>query len=381
MRPFLNFFNDPVLTRRTEDPLACDFAVGNPQEMPLPGFVDSLQRHTHPQDKDWYAYKLNETEPRQALQQELLNWRGIHYDTEDIFFTNGGFAAIAITLSVLVNPGDEVIMNIPPWFFYDSMIVANGGKAIRVKVKNPGFDLDLEGIEAAITPRTKAIIVNSPNNPTGKIYPPETLIALAQALTRAQAITGRPIYLLSDEAYSRIVFAGHKFMSPTQFYPHSFLLYTYGKQLLAPGQRLGFVVLPPEMPDRETMRQAIFTAQLVNGYSFPNALLLHALADLNQLSIDIPHLQRKRDFMAGALQEIGYEVNIPQGTFYLMLRSPWEDDLAYIRLLNRHKIFCLPGTVVEMPGYFRLSLTASDDMIQRSLPGFAAALKSVQANA
>jgi aspartate aminotransferase len=181
--------------------------------------------------------------------------------------------------------------------------------------------------------------------------------------------------LLSDEAYSRILFDGREFPSPTAFYPHSLLLYTYGKTLLTPGQRLGYIALPPTMPGREMLRGALFMAQLVTGFAFPNALLQHALADLDKLSIDIAHLQRKRDRLVGALRDMGYDLHTPEGTFYLMVRSPIEDDWAFIETLAEHDILCLPGVVVEAPGFFRISLTASDEMIEGSLPGFAAALR------
>jgi aspartate aminotransferase len=246
---------------------------------------------------------------------------------------------------------------------------------VRVRVNPHTFDLDIAAIAAAITPRTRAIIVNSPNNPSGRIYPPETLRQLASLLTDAQRVTGRPIFLISDEAYSRIILNGQKFPSPTEYYPHSFLIYTYGKTLLTPGQRLGYIVLPPEMPNKGDIREAVYTSQFINGFAFPNALLQHAMADLDKLSIDVPHIRQKRDFMVGALQEMGYQVHSPDGTFYLLPHSPIPDDVRFIKELNAEKIFCLPGKVVEMPGFFRISLTASDEMINRSLPGFARALE------
>ena len=198
---------------------------------------------------------------------------------------------------------------------------------------------------------------------------------MAGLLTHASARIGHPIYLISDEAYSRIVFDGRAYHSPTAFYPHTFLIYTYGKTLLTPGQRLGYIALPPTMPGREQLRTALFVSQLLTGYAFPNALLQHALSDLEQLSIDVEHLQRKRDRMVAALRDIGYELHVPEGTFYLLPRSPLADDLAFIELLAEQNIFCLPGTVVELPGYFRISLTANDAMIEQALPGFATALQ------
>jgi aspartate aminotransferase len=276
-----------------------------------------------------------------------------------------------------VEPGDEVIFNSPPWFFYEGLIAATDGVPVRVKVQPDTFDLNLDAIQRAITPRTRVIIVNSPNNPTGKIYPESTLKALADILDQASQHNGRPIYLLSDEAYSRIVFDGYPYPSPTAYYPNAILIYTYGKVLLTPGQRLGYVALPPTMPDRKAIREALSAAQIFTGYAFPNALLQHALVDLNTLSIDIAHLQRKRDRLIDALRASGYGVHRPEGTFYLLVRSPISDDWAFSEILAEHNIFCLPGTVVELPGYFRLSLTASDEMIDRAIPGFERAIRNM----
>jgi aspartate aminotransferase len=278
-----------------------------------------------------------------------------------------------VALHALIDPGDEVIFLSPPWFFYEALIMSSGAVPVRVKLQPPAFDLDVEAIEAAITDRTRAIVVNSPNNPTGRIYPPSELKRLAQVLTRASERSGRTIYLLSDEAYSRIVYDGREFCSPTEFYSHGLVLYTYGKTLLTPGQRMGYIALPPTMPDREQLRPALFLAQMMLGYAFPNALLQHALPDLEPLSIDVAHLQRKRDRMVKMLRGVGYEVNVPEGTFYLLVRSPLEDDVAFIERLAEHNVFCLPGRAFELPGYFRISLTANDDMIERAAKGFAAA--------
>jgi len=378
LRPVTSFLFDPVFEKRTSDPLACDFALGNPQEMPLPGFVDALQRSIVPQNKDWFAYKDNEPESRAAVAESLRAWRGVSYEPDDIFLTNGAFAGLTVALRVLINPGDEVIFISPPWFFYEALIASFGGVPVRVSIEPQTFDLDIGAIEAAITPRTRAIIVNSPNNPTGKIYPADTLQGLAQILTDAREMTRQPITVISDESYSRIVFDGRKFVSPTSLYPHAFLIYTYGKTLLTPGQRIGWIALPPEMPDREPLRMAITMAQFMTGFAFPNALLQHALPDLDRLSIDISHLQRKRDRMVSALQQMGYQVHPPEGTFYLLPKSPTQDDLGFAKILAQHHIHVLPGVIAEMPGYFRISLTASDEMIERSLPGFAAAIEQVR---
>ena len=375
--PIYEFASKSIFAERAGDPNLCDFAFGNPHEMPLDGFVHALQTWVVPQNKNWFAYKDNESPACKTVAESLRKWRGMPFAAEDIFLTTGAFGAMAVALNALVDPGDEVIFNSPCWFFYEPMIAMVGGTPVRVKTQPETFDLDLDAIEQAITSKTRAIFVNSPCNPTGRVYPPETLQALARILTEASERNGRTIYLLSDEAYSRVIFDGREFPSPVAYYPNTVLIYTYGKVLLTPGQRIGYIALPPMMPQRERLRDALFIMQIVTGWTFPNALLQHAIGDLDTLSIDIAHLQAKRDRMVGALREIGYQVHEPEGTFYLLPRSPLEDDVAFCDLLAEYDIVCMPGTVVEQPGYFRISLTANDAMIERSLAGFERALKQV----
>ncbi len=379
--PVYRFFVESAYAQHAGDPTICDFAVGNPHELPLPEFTAALAGWSVPRTNDWFGYKNNEPASQAVVAASLKQRLGIDFEAQDICLTNGAFAAIAVVLQAIVDPGDEVIFVSPPWFFYEALIAASGAQPVRVKVNLQTFDLDLAAIEAAIGPRTRAIIINTPHNPTGKIYPPSTLTELAALLQTVGDRAGRPIYIISDEAYSHIVFDGQSCPSPTAFYPNTFLVYTYGKTLLTPGQRLGYIALPPAMPERDQVRNALFVAQIMTGYAFPNALLQHALPDLERLSIDIGHLQSKRDRLVGELREQGYDVHVPEGTFYLLPRSPLADDRAFVERLAGYKIFCLPGDVVEMPGYFRISLTANDDMITRAIPGFAAAIQDSTANA
>jgi aspartate aminotransferase len=365
---------DSAYSHHSRDPQVCDFTFGNPQELPLPAFTAALQRWAEPQNKNWFAYKMDEAEARQAAADGLERFHGTRFDPEHIYLTNGAFGGLFAALRVIAGPGDEVIFISPPWFFYEAMILEVGATPVRVKIEPHTFDLDLEAIAAVISPRTRAIIINSPNNPTGKIYPPETLGRLAQVLADAGDRNGRPILLISDESYSRIVFDGRRYPSPALRYPHSVLVYTYGKTLLAPGQRLGYIALPSSLADRQDFGAALTTVRQVTGWTYPNALMQHALPDLEKLSIDIPRLQRKRDHLVGALLDMGYEVHAPEGTFYLLPRAPIPNDRDFCNRLAENKILCLPGEIVEMPGYFRISLTAAEEMIERSLEGFEAAL-------
>jgi aspartate aminotransferase len=359
--------------RRHLDPGIADFTFGNPQELPLPGLVEALRSNAVPKDKDWFAYKMSEEEPRAVVAASLRERTGIDHRPEDIALTAGAFGALGVTIRALADEGDEVIFLSPPWFFYELMIASAGATAVRVRLRPPDFSLDVDAIAAAITPRTRAVLVNSPHNPTGRVYAEAELRALGEVLRDASQRHGRPIVLLSDESYNRILFDGIAFRSPALDYDATITIYTYGKTTLAPGQRIGYAALHPDFPDREAVNYRIFVQQLAAGWGFPNALLQHAIRDLELLTIDIPALQARRDRMVPALREMGYEVTNPEGTFYLMVRSPDPDDLAFCSRLAALGALVLPGTIVESPGWFRISLTASDEMVETGLSAFRAA--------
>jgi aspartate aminotransferase len=377
IEPFMRFFNGPIWARNAE-PGVANFAVGNPQEMPIPAYVDALTRWLPPQDKDWFAYKLSEPKSRATVARTLAGLTGLDWDPDDVFMTNGGFAALATTFRAIVEPGDEVVFLSPPWFFYEILILAAGGVPVRLPLEAPAFDLDPAAVEAAITPRTRAVLVNSPHNPSGRIYGLDALRELGTVLARASERIGHTIHLVSDEPYNRIVFDGRRFHSPAEAYPGTIVTYSYGKTLLAPGMRIGYVAVPPTSPDREALREAMFIAQIASGYAFPNALLQHAIEDIEQLSIDIGALERRRDRLVPALRGIGYETTMPEGTFYVMARSPIADDEAFAARLADLGVLVLPGSVVELPGWFRISLTASDAMVDTGIPGFRAAFAAAR---
>jgi len=198
-------------------------------------------------------------------------------------------------------------------------------------------------------------------------------------LGAASRRAGRTIHLVSDEPYNRIVFDGRDFHSPAEVYPGTIVTYSYGKTLLTPGMRIGYVAVPPTAPDREGLRDAMFTSQIASGYAFPNALLQHAIEDLDAMSIDVAALERRRDRVVRELRAMGYETTMPEGTFYVMARAPIDDDESFAARLTDHGVLVLPGSVVELPGWFRISLTASDEMVDAGLPGFRAALQAAGA--
>jgi aspartate aminotransferase len=376
--PLVDFFLNSRWAQRMGEPGVCDFVVGNPHEMPIPDFTNALKKWAEPQRNDWFAYKMSEPNAIEVVAASLRNKLGIPFEPSHVTMTNGAFGGLSASIRAVCNPGDEVIYLTPPWFFYEAIINASGATPVRVPVRHDDFDLDLDAIQEAITPKTRATVVNSPNNPTGRIYPPATLKKLSAILTDASDRNGRTIYLVSDEAYSHILAPGAEFHSPLEYYPASFLVYTYGKTLLTPGQRLGYLAIPPEMPDQEQIQMGLIAALMTGGYGFPNAVLQHAIADIDRLSIDIDHLNAKRDRMLTALREVGYEIGTPEGTFYLLAKSPIDDDGEFAERLAEQDIFILPGTIFEMPGYFRISLTATMEMIDRALPVFQVAMEEAR---
>jgi aspartate aminotransferase len=354
-------------------PDTANFAFGNPQEMVVAGFPEALARATVPLDKDHYAYKFSEESSRATVARLLTEWRGHVFDPEDIAMTPGAFGAIAVALSALVDIGDEVVYSTPSWFFYESMILAAGATPVTVTLRDDD-DLDLERLASAITEKTRLVIVNTPHNPTGRIYPRSTLEGLATVLTESSQRFGAPIYLLSDEPYSKLVFSDATFKSPAQYYDNTLISYSYGKILLTPGQRVGWLAWTPAMTDRESLRTAVFMAQIAGGWQFPSAIMQYSLEELDRLSIDLGELERKRDVFVAELEAAGYSLRPPEGTFYLWVRSPDRDDAAFVERLAKEGVLVLPGTTCGSPGYFRISLTGTAEMIERSIPVFRSAV-------
>jgi aspartate aminotransferase len=379
MGGFLAAIMDPEIGRYAADSAASNFIAGNPQELASPEYVRALQRWSEPKDKDWFGYKMSHRPALVAAAEGLSKELGLTFDPDDILLTRGAHGGLAAALNVVVDPGDEVIFTSPPWFFYEALILGARGRPVKIRVKPHDFDLDVDAIGAAISPRTRAVLVNTPHNPTGRIFGEETLRALASVLEKGSARNGRPIYLISDEAYSRILFDGNRMVTPGAFYARSLLIHTYSKSTLAPGQRLGYVALPPAMPGRDQVRQAFMVAGFSTGNMLPDAIMQYALPEIDTMSIDLDHLQRKRDRVVDALKEMGYELRSPQATFYLLPKAPIEDDMLFARALAAQKVLVLPGTAVDMPGYFRISLTATDVMIDRALPVFAEVISNLAA--
>ncbi|HYD43197.1 MAG TPA: aminotransferase class I/II-fold pyridoxal phosphate-dependent enzyme [Anaeromyxobacter sp.] len=367
-----SFYFSSRYGERRGDPTIADFTFGNPHEMPLDGLVAAIRDGAVPRDENWFAYKTSEEAPQAFLAEAVGQELGLPLEPPDVALTAGAFGAISIAFRLLLDAGDEVIINEPAWFCYEPMILAADAVPRAVALRPPRFDLDVEAIEAAIGPKTRLVIVNTPHNPTGRIYGREELAALAETLERASRRIGHRVFLLSDEPYRRIRFDGRAFHSPAALYPWTLVTYSYGKVLLAPGQRLGYLALSPLMPasDRQQLRDVMFASQMSLGWCFPDAVMQYAVPHLERLSIDVAALARRRDALGEALESAGHGVLRPEGTFYLWVRWAGDPVRQWEALADRG-VFVMPGTLMKQPGYFRISLTASDAMVAQALPHLA----------
>jgi aspartate aminotransferase len=365
------FFSSRYAERKLE-PGICDFTFGNPHEMPLEGIVTAIRERAIPHDKNWFAYKTSEQDPQAFVAERLSRELDLAFEPGDIALTAGAFAAIMVAFRLVVDAGDEVIYSEPAWFCYEPMLLAANAVPRKVKLQASTFDLDLAAVEAAIGPKTRLVIVNTPHNPTGRIYSRASLEALADLLERASARIGHRIFLLSDEPYRKLRFDGRDFTSPAAIYPWTLISYSYGKVLLAPGQRLGYLAMSPLMPtaDRYALRSVMFSAQMALGWCFPNAVMQYAVPDLDNLAIDQVALTRRRDRFMATLSSSGYSVLAPEGTFYLWSKWVDSDPQRQWNALADRDVFVLPGSMMNASDYFRISLTASDEMVERALPAF-----------
>jgi aspartate aminotransferase len=359
---------------------ACDFLAGNPVELASPAYVAAVQRAVEPDSPNYYRYGPPWRPAIEAVTPALAGRLGLELVPEDVFLTRGASSGLLLLLRLLLDPGDEVMMMSPPWFFYEAMVLAESAEPIKVPLTSGTFDLDLPEIERAITPRTRAVIVNSPHNPSGRIYPEDQLRGLSDILERASAQNRRRIYLLSDEAYARILFDGRVMITPARFYPATFMLHSYSKTLLAPSQRAGYLAMSPAMPQREQVRRALMLGSMSAG-AIPDTAMQHAMPELERQIIDVPAVERRRDRMVAVMRDQGYLVESPEAGFYLFPRSPIPDAVEFCGWLDERHVYTLPGEAFERPGYFRISLTATDEMVERALPVLAEAIRTFSTGA
>ena len=354
-----------------------DLSLGNPVIEPPAEFKDELRRLASEPMAGMHRYMPNPgyMETRQAVAGSLYEETGLPFEGGDIVMTCGAAAAANVVLKTILNPGDEVIVLAPYFFEYLYYIDNHDGVAVVVNTTDR-FRLDLPAIEQAVTPRTRAIIVNSPNNPSGVVYSPEEIAGLAELLKRMQSEHGTEIFLISDEPYKRIMFDGMDFPQIVPSFDNSIIVTSHAKDLALPGERIGFIAINPNYPEKEELAGGFSFCNRTLGFVNAPALMQHVVRNLQGVSIDPDYYQRKRDFMHTALMEMGYDTVKPEGAFYLYPKSPIEDDVAFTRELLQSNVLVVPGRGFGTPGYFRISYCVEDWVLEGAVDGLAKAVSA-----
>ena len=353
----------------------CDFSLGNPCLEPPPKFQEALESVVHGRFPGKHAYMPNAglMETRVAIADHLTREHGIAFGPEHILMTCGAGGALNVILKALLEPGDEVIILSPFFPEYSFYADNHGGTAIAVKT-GKDFALNLAALEERIGDRVKAVLLNSPNNPTGKVYDAGSLAALGELLRAKEGRYGREIYLISDEPYAKLVYDGARVPSIFAAHPHAILATSHSKDLSLPGERIGYLAIHPSAPHAKELGNAMTFAQRILGFVNAPALMQRVVAYLQGVTIDVGWYQRKRDRLCQALSEMGYSLVKPDGAFYLFPRSPI-DDLEFVRELQESNILTVPGRGFGAPGHFRIAYCVDDCVIEKALPGFCAAIE------
>ncbi len=353
-----------------------DLSLGNPVVEPPEALRESLIAAAKDTRPGLHRYMPNAgyADVREAVARSLSSKCKVELSADDIVMICGAAGGLNVTLKTLLDPGDEVVIFSPFFVEYLFYVDNHGGKAVTVPTRED-FSLDFDALQKAITERTRAVIINSPNNPTGVVYTRQALEDLASVLKEASEKNGRAVYLVSDDPYKKIVFDGLETPNICEFYDNSIYITSHSKDLAGPGERIGFIALHPRAEDAKDVMAGMIFCNRVLGFVNAPALIQRAVKDVQDVSVDVKQYQGKRDFLYKELTRIGYTVVKPQGAFYFFPKSPLEDEVEFVRILAEKKVLVVPGRGFGLPGYFRLSYCMPDSVIEGSISGFEEAFK------
>ncbi len=353
-----------------------DFSLGNPDLEPPAKFKEVLIKLINDPSPGRHAYMPNAglIETRQAVADYLNKDNTARFTPDEIVMSVGAGGSLNVVLKTILNPGDEVIIP-KPYFVEYNFYLDNHQGVPKLAATKKDFSLDFDTISDAVTEKTKAVLIDSPNNPTGNVYEQEELKELANVLNHHSQKLGEPIYLISDEPYRKIIYDGISVPSIFDIYDESFVVTSFSKDLSLPGERIGYVAANPRMSDKATIIAGMVLSNRVLGYVNAPALMQRAIPFLLEETVDIAIYQRRRDMLCNALDSFGYDFKKPGGAFYLFPRSPSEDDVAFVAALQEENILTVPGTGFGGPGHFRIAYCVSEDVIQKALPGFERVIK------
>ena len=355
-----------------------DLSLGNPIMEPPQEFFDELRRVAENPIAGLHRYMPNAgfVETRDAVATQLREETGQDFTANEIIMCCGAGGALNVILKTLLDPGDGVVIFAPyfvEYFFYAD----NHGGACKVVPPNDDFLPDVDAFENAIVEDTKIVLLNSPNNPSGVLYSAELLAQLGEIIQRKEKEFGSEIFLVSDEPYRKILFDGLEYPHIFDHHVRSIVATSHSKDLALPGERIGFVAVHPDYDDKTELMDGLVFCNRTLGFVNAPALIQHIVKNLQSVTIDVQQYQDKRDFMYQNLTEIGYEMPMPQGAFYMFPKSPIEDDVEFTAELQKSNVLVVPGRGFGSPGHFRLSYCVTDETLAGSLEGFRIAFEAV----
>jgi aspartate aminotransferase len=355
-----------------------DFSLGNPDVSPPAKFTEVLRDLAKNDKPGAHAYMPNGGYPyvRETLAHRLSEEQGAAIDQGDVLMTCGAAGALNVMLKSVLDPGDEVII-LSPFFVEYKFYIDNHGGTSRIVPTDEEFNLDLAAIEEALNEKTKVVIINSPNNPTGQIYSRESLQKLGKLLDSYEERFYRTIYLVSDEPYRKIVFDGHDVPSVMEASTNSIVVSSYSKDLSLPGERIGYLAVHPQIKEKKALLNAMTLANRILGFVNAPALMQRVVEQLQDVTVDTSIYARRREVFCRILDEAGYEYVKPKGAFYLFPKSPVADDVEFCAILQQEKILAVPGRGFGAPGYFRLAFCVDDAVIERSADAFKRSIQAV----
>jgi aspartate aminotransferase len=348
-----------------------DFTLGNPDVYPPEVVEEELVKIVRERIPMKYGYMPNSGYPeaRQAVAETLSKEQQTSVPAASVVMTCGAGGALNVIFKTILNPGDEVISP-RPFFVEYNFYVDNHGGVLKTADPLADFTLNLEAIEAEISEKTKAVIINSPNNPSGAIFPESQIKKMGELLERKSAEIGHPIYLISDEPYRKIIYDDAKVPPVFPFYKNSIIANSYSKELSLAGERIGFLALNPNADDFSSLGAGFLFCNRILGFVNAPGIMQRLIARIQGTAVDISQYKRKRDLLYAGLIDSGFKLTKPKGAFYLFPQSPISDDVQFVRILQTHNILAVPGSGFGGPGYFRLAYCIDDASIERSLPVF-----------
>lgn len=346
-----------------------DLTLGNPVTDPPEEFLTALNNVAANEKPFVHGYMLNQgyVETRKCIAKGLAEETDLPFIYKNIVMTVGAAGALNIVLRAILNPNDEVIVIAPYFAEYNSYII-NARCQVVISNSKKDFTLNIEDIEKKINEKTKAVLINSPCNPSGKIITEENLIEISELLKRKSNQYKKEIYLISDEPYKKLIFDGLTFYSPVKYYDNTLIAMSYSKYLSIAGERIGYLAISPNCKFKtEIFEYAVFLNRTLGFINAP-ALMQRIIAKTYDLTPDIKTYQRKRDRIYEALISSGYDVVKPEGTFYVFPKSPISDDVKWVSLLQKSLVLTTPGSGFSFPGYFRIAFCVNDDVIEGAVP-------------